>query len=203
MIGDWLRGHRDRWQHRHGADARLFAPYLGEDWVAIDCEATGLDPRRDELLSVAAVPVRANTIRLRERLCLKIGYRGAELERAIRYHRLRATDLADGLPLQQAMRELMDMLGNRPLVGYCIGFDRALLGRALRRTLGFGLPQRCMDIRDEYARWWRRGHPTQAPDLRLEAMAQVLGMPIFARHDALGDALTAAAIRLALSAGKR
>lgn len=203
MIDDWLRRQWERRRARNGPDGHLFMPYRGEDWVAIDCEATGLDPRRDELLSVAAVPVSGNTIRLRDRLCLKIGYQGADLDRAIRFHRLRAADLADGLPLEQAMRTLMDMLGNRPLVGYCISFDRALLSRALRRTLGFGLPQRCIDVRSEFTRWWRRGHPTAAPDLRLEAMASMLGIPAFARHDALGDALTAAAIRLALSAGRR
>lgn len=197
-----LQRWRDARRQAQGPWAPLFAPYRGEEWVAIDCEATGLDPRRDDLLSVAAVPVTGTTIRLRERLCLKIGYQGADLERAIRHHRLRAADLADGLPLEAALRELMAMLGNRPLVGYCIGFDRSLLGRSLRQTLGFGLPQSCIDVRSEFARWWRRRHPAQTPDLRLEAMAAILGVPLFQRHDALGDALTAAAIRLALSGAR-
>jgi DNA polymerase-3 subunit epsilon len=195
-----LQRWRDARRQAHGPHAALFATYRGQEWVAIDCEATGLDPRRDALLSLAAVPVAGTTIRLRDRLCLKIGYQGADLQRAIRHHRLRAADLADGLPLQAALCQLMDMLGNRPLVGYCIGFDRILLGRALRQTLGFGLPQRCIDVRSEFARWWRRRHPAQTPDLRLEAMATTLRVPLFQRHDALGDALTAAAIRLALSA---
>lgn len=195
----WLDARRQA----NGPFAPLFAPYKGEEWVAIDCEATGLDPRRDALLSVAAVPVSGTTIRLRDRLCLRIGYQGEALAEQIRHHRLRAADLADGLPLEQALRELLAMLGNRPLVGYCIGFDRDLLSAALRRTLGFGLPQRCLDIRGPFADWWQRRHPGQPPDLRLEAMAQALGLPLFERHDALGDALTAAAIRLALSAGKR
>jgi DNA polymerase-3 subunit epsilon len=194
----WLDARRQA----EGPWAALFAPYRGQEWVAIDCEATGLDPRRDSLLSLAAVPVSGATIRLRERLCLNIGYQGANLRQAIRHHRLRAADLADGLPLDAALRELMLMLGNRPLVGYCIGFDRILLGRALRQSLGFGLPQRCIDVRTEFAGWWRRRHPLQTPDLRLEAMAATLGVPLFQRHDALGDALTAAAIRLALSAAR-
>ena len=200
MIRAWQRW-RDRRRQADGPWAALFEPYHGKDWVALDCEATGLDPRRDALLSLAAVPVCGTTIRLRERLCLKVGYNGDDLAQAIRHHRLRAADLADGLPLAEALTQLMRMLGNRPLVGYCIGFDRALLSRALRETLGFALPQRCIDIRGEYARWWRRRHAVSAPDLRLEAMAQTLGLPPFERHDALGDALTAAAIRLSVSAG--
>lgn len=200
MIGAWQRW-QDRRRQADGPWAALFQPFHGREWVAVDCEATGLDTRRDALLSVAAVAVEGTTIRLRDRLCLRIDYRGDALAEAIRHHRLRAADLADGLPLAEAMTQLMRMLGNRPLVGYCIGFDRALLDRALRSTLGFRLPQRCIDIRSEYARWWRRRHAVSTPDLRLEAMARQLGLPQFERHDALGDALTAAAIRLAISAG--
>lgn len=202
MIRAWQRW-RDARRLRGSEFAGLFAPYRGEEWIAIDCEATGLDPARDTLLSVAAVPVCGHTIRLREKLCLKIGYQGEDLARAIRYHRLRAADLAEGLPLESAMRQLMGMLGNRPLVGYCIGFDRALLSHALRRSLGFALPQRCIDIRGDFADWWRRRHPGTPPDLRLDAMAATLGLPVFARHEALGDALTAAAIRLATSRPQR
>ncbi len=201
MIWPWQRW-LDARRAAGGEFASLFAPYRGDEWVAIDCEATGLDPARDALLSVAAVPVCGNTIRLRERLCLKIGYQGDDLARAIRYHRLRAADLADGLPVELAMRQLMGMLGNRPLVGYCIGFDRALLSGALRRSLGFALPQRCIDIRGDFADWWQRRQPGTPPDLRLDAMAATLGLPVFARHEALGDALTAAAIRLATAKRK-
>ena len=195
----WLDARRQA----NGPHAGLFAPYRGQEWVAIDCEATGLDPRRDQLLSVAAVPVNGTTIRLRERLVIHVAYDGADLEQAIRHHRLRPVDLASGLPLADAMTQLMAMLGNRPLVGYCIGFDRALLSRSLRDTLGFSLPQRCIDIRGGFADLWRRRHPDHPPDLRLEAMAQSLNLPVFERHDALGDALTAAAVHLAVNAERR
>jgi DNA polymerase-3 subunit epsilon len=33
-------------------------------WVVIDCETSGLDPRRDRLLSVGAIRIRADRIEL-------------------------------------------------------------------------------------------------------------------------------------------
>ena len=51
-----------RWwmRRRYGAGewGGLFAPAPDGEWVSLDLETTGLDPARDHILSLAAVPVR-------------------------------------------------------------------------------------------------------------------------------------------------
>jgi DNA polymerase-3 subunit epsilon len=190
----WL----ERRRHAGGEYGALFAPYRGDEWIALDLETTGLDPSRDEILSLAAVPGQGTRLKLRDRLDLVVRSDSPRITEAIRHHRLRPDDVAEGVPLDKAVEQLLALIGNRPLVGYCIGFDIAMLDRALRPRLGFGLPNRGIDVQREYAAWQRKINPDGAPDLRFEAMAAVLDVPSPARHSALGDAVSAGLMHIRL-----
>lgn len=198
MNWPWTRW-LERRRHAGGPHAALFEPYLGEEWVALDLETTGLDPARDEILALAAVPGEGSRLKLRERLDLLVRSDSPRITEAIQHHRLRPDDVADGVPLHEALERLLALIGNRPLVGYCIGFDIAMLDRALRPHFGFGLPNRRINVQREYAAWQRRIHPDGAPDLRFEAIARVLDVPSPDRHTALGDACAAGLMHIRLA----
>lgn len=199
-----LPGVARRWwarrAHGHGPHADCFARYRGDAWVALDLETTGLDPSSDEILSIAAIPGSANRLQLRERLVLTVRSRSPRIGDAIRHHGIRPVDVHDGLPIREALRQLLHMLGNRPLVGYCIGFDRAMLDRPLRHCFGFGLPNRLIDVRDDYRRWCARTRPQHPGEASLEHIAEVAGIPLFDRHSALGDALTTGLLHIRFGA---
>lgn len=192
----------ERRRHRHGPHAHLFRPHEGEDWVALDLETTGLDPASDTILSIAAVPCRGGRVLLSEALDLLVRNDDPRIGEAVRHHRLRPLDLAGGVALDEALSRLLALVGSRPLVGYCIGFDVAMLDRALRPRYGFGLPNHRIDVQREYAARMRRRAPHTHPDLRLEAIAAALGVPVMARHTALGDAVTAALVHMRLADGR-
>ncbi len=197
MNWPWTRW-LERRRHAGGPHAALFEPYTGDEWVALDLETTGLDPARDEILAIAAVPGEGSRLKLRQRLDLLVRSDSSRITQAIRHHRLRPDDVAEGVVLQQALEQLLALIGNRPLVGYCIGFDIAMLDRAIRPQLGFGLPNRCIDVQREYAAWQRRIHPDGEPDLRFEAIAAALQLPTPDRHSALGDAVAAGLMHIRL-----
>lgn len=197
MRWPWTRW-LDRRRHARGPHAALFAPHAGDDWVALDLETTGLDPRHDEILALAAVPARGSRLLLRERLDVVVCSDSPRITEAIRHHRLRPDDVAQGVPLDVALDRLLQLLGNRPVVGYCVEFDVAMLDRALRPRLGFGLPNRRIDVQREFARWRRRTHPELEPDLRFDAIARALDLPTPDRHTALGDAVVAGLMHLRL-----
>ncbi|MBD8526866.1 exonuclease domain-containing protein [Pseudomarimonas arenosa] len=184
--------------HRHGPYAACFQPYRGPEWVAFDLETTGLDPGRDHILSMAMVPGAGALLRLRERLTLTVQSDSKHIGAAIEHHGIRPADLAQGLPIRQALDEMLRFVGNRPLVGYCPGFDRAMLDRPLRACFGFGLPNRLIDVRHAYQRWRTQHAPGQPAVANLDAIATALGIPLFERHDALGDAVTAGLIHIRL-----
>ncbi len=191
------------WQRRRLADPRwraLFETYRGDDVIALDLETTGLDPAGAEILSIAAVPVQGRRVRVSSALALTVrGTQRIELD-SMRHHRLRADDLAAGVPLAEALEQWLVFVGNRPLLGYCVDFDLAVLDRDLGREFGFRLPNRRIDLGHAYERVWRGRHPErEPPGLSFDAIAADLGVPVVGRHDALGDAVATGLCWLLLS----
>jgi DNA polymerase-3 subunit epsilon len=196
-----LRRWRDRRRHGQGPWGALLAPPPEGEWVSLDLETSGLDPARDQVLAIAAVPVRGGVIHLSERFEAVVKPPAALGIDSMRHHRLRPHDLADGLEEREAIEALLRWLGPRALIGYRIGFDAAMLDRHAAAITGFALPNPRHDLAH---RWRRRDHARRpdalAGDASFEAIAAALDVPMLARHTALGDAVTAAACWLALEA---
>ena len=182
--------------------AAMFERFRGDGCVAVDLETTGLDARRDSVLSLAAVPVEGRSVRLSQALTLTV--RGATDFRieAMRHHRLRPQDVATGLEPDVALEAFLRHLGNRPILGYAIAFDVAVLDRMVEARHGFRLPNRVIELRDVYRDAWRLAHPEHAePDLRYETIMAAAGVPVLGRHTALGDAVTTALAWVRLTRG--
>ncbi|HQW64180.1 MAG TPA: 3'-5' exonuclease, partial [Pseudomonadota bacterium] len=103
-----------------------------------------------------------------------------------------------GAELSVALERLLEAIGPRPLLGWCLPFDRAILDRELRPRFGLCLPNPGIDLRDAWERHARRRWPDREPALALDAIAAALGVPVLDRHDAYGDALTTALCWIAL-----
>ena len=189
------------WQLHRLADAQyrfLFEPPPANEWVALDCETTGLNPRSDEIVSIGAVRIVGERILTSERLELLVRPQKGVRADSVRIHRLRSKDLEDGLECREAMHRLLHFIGSRPLVGYYLEFDVAMLNRALAPLLGTGLPQQQVEISGMYydyklAQIQHQAHlGSPQIDLRFDTLMQDLGLPQRDAHDALNDAVMAA-----------
>ena len=197
----WLDAVQRHWQQRQLQDAQwrfLFEPPPANEWVALDCETTGLNTRTDEIISVGAVRIRDQRILTSERLELLIRPEGEVSAESIRVHRLRQQDVAGGLPAPEAMRRLLHFIGPRPLVGYYLEFDVAMLNRAVKPLIGIRLPQPKIEVSKLYYDYkFRQLPPYQQHDqadidLRFATIMAELGLPTREAHDALNDAVMAA-----------
>lgn len=186
-------------RHGSGPYGHLFRTPNGRELMALDCETTGLDPRRAELVSVAAVPIRAGRVRAGAALELHLAPPASLSGDSIRIHRLRGVDLEQGVTVDHALEQLLAFIGNRPLVGWCLDFDLAVINRYLRPALGFDLPNPVVELSDLYRKRERYRSPDALPDLRFERVAGKLGVPVIGRHTARGDATTAALMYLKLN----
>jgi DNA polymerase-3 subunit epsilon len=170
------------------------APPDGE-WVTLDCETTGLDVRRDKIVSIGAVRIVGNRLLTSQRLELLVRPDRAMKADSVRVHRLRESDVARGLAPEQAIRQLLDFIGSRPLVGYFLEFDVAMLNREIWPMLGVRLPQPKIEISAMYYDFKNRQLPPHQRggdiDLRFATMMNDLGLPLRDAHDAINDAVMA------------
>ncbi|WP_047243771.1 3'-5' exonuclease [Chromobacterium subtsugae] len=196
MLGALCR----RWRRSRLRDPRYAGLFDGhpDELVSLDCETTSLDVSRAELLSIGAVKLRGNRILHSEALYLLVRPGIAPAGDNIAIHGLRRRDVGQGLAPEDAVRRLLDFIGGRPLLGYYLEYDVAVLDKYVRPLLGIGLPQRRIEISSRYYDYKLRLHPGGHIDLRLSCLYRELAIPEPPRHDALGDALGAAMLYQAL-----
>jgi len=169
-----------------------------DEWVSLDCETTGLDVGRDEIISIGAVRIVGQRIMTSERLELLVRPERGVSAGSVRIHRLREQDVAQGLPVEEAVKQLLHFIGSRPLVGYYLEFDVAMLNRAVRPLLGIGLPQPKVEVSAlYYEHKFKQLPPYQQHDnadidLRFDRLMADLQLPVRDAHDALNDAVMAA-----------
>jgi DNA polymerase-3 subunit epsilon len=197
-LRPWYRLKR-AWLLYHLGDARfafLFDPPPEDEWVSLDCETTGLNPQRDQIIAIGAVRIKGNRVLTSQRLELLVKPDRAISAESVKVHGLRERDVAGGLAPDEAMMQLLRFIGSRPLVGYYLEFDVALINRAIFPLLGQGLPQPKVEISALYYDWklrqlpqWQHG---ASIDLRLATLMQDLALPTRRAHDALNDAIMAA-----------
>jgi DNA polymerase-3 subunit epsilon len=195
---------RSWWRRRlkDPAYARLFEPYDGDELVSIDCETTGLDVKRDQILSIGAIKVKGDAILTSQRLDFLVKPREPVSQKTILIHHIRPIDLEDAIPVENAMHRVLDFIGPRPLVGYFLEFDTAMLEKYVRPMIGTPLPNRRIEVSSLYYDWRARQLPAGANiDLQFETIRQRLELPRRAAHDAFNDALITAMMYLRLKGG--
>jgi len=195
----WLRRLKREWLLYHLGDTRfrfMWDPPPENEWVALDCETTGLNVRTDEIISIAAVRIVRNRIMTSERIELLVRPERRVSAESVRVHQLREQDVAGGMPPEVALIQLMNFIGSRPLVGYFLEFDLAMIHRAVFPLLGMGLPQARNEVSAMYYDYKFRQRPRHQQDttidLRFNTLMNDLDLPLREAHDALNDAIMAA-----------
>jgi DNA polymerase-3 subunit epsilon len=201
MLRRRLRRMKDHWQLRRANSpwVNLFQRYQGVEMVSLDIETTSLDVAQAQILSIGAVIIRGSRVLTSGKLALTIVPPEDLPYESVKVHKLRRMDLDQGLPLAEALDQFLAFVGNRPIVGYNIGYDLAVLDRFLRPAFGFGLPNACVDIMQLFRRRaFMSGAAEHQINLTFEAIAECMDVPILGRHTALGDATTTAILYVRL-----
>jgi DNA polymerase-3 subunit epsilon/CBS domain-containing protein len=170
------------------------APLLALDAVVIDTETTGLDPRKARIIELAAVRLSAGKIVAADafRQLVRPGDESIPAS-TTEIHGIDDAAVAAAPSFAEVWPRFRDYLGADIVIGHTIGFDLAVWKRECDEA---GLPwsrPRTLDTRllAEIA----------APKLAgyaLEKLAIWLGIELTDRHTALGDAIIAARVFLAL-----
>ena len=184
---------------------RLRGSVRSEPWTevvywALDLETSGLDPRRDEILAVGMVPIRAGAVRWGERFTTLVrpDRPGVAAGAGLAAHHLLPGEVAAGVPLQEAVDEILRRIEGGALLVHCAPVDVPFL-RAACASCGRRWP--AVPVVDTAAlvdQMARLDYPKVAADSSLSAARARFGLPEAAQHDALADALATAELFLAL-----
>jgi DNA polymerase-3 subunit epsilon len=205
---DWRR----RWQLRQAQPGPLRdylarplpnprRDYRETEFLAIDLETTGLDVKRDLILSVGYVTLHGRRIDLGS-----ARHRVVRIDRSIPeasavIHKITDDQSARGLELADVLGELLEVLCGKVMIAHHAVVECGFIGNACRRLWGAGLPVSVVDTQTLARRTFeRRQIPFRGSDLRLHALGSRYNLPRYGAHNALSDALAAAELFLAQAA---
>lgn len=180
------------------ADARyrfLFGRPPPDEVVAIDCETTGLDPAKDDVISVAAIIVRGERILTSSAFEAVVRAERKPSAESIKVHQIFEAEVERGRPIHEVIPDLLAFIGSRPIVGYYTDFDVRMLDKYVLRQIQIKMPNRQIDVSSMYYSCKYQGAPGHIElDLRFDAILDDLGIPMLAQHDAFNDAFMTAMI---------
>jgi len=157
--------------------------------LALDFELDGL--RRDShLLQAGWLPFTARAIALRGAVARDIRSDASLDRKAVTIHGIGEQRAALGENLEDVLADLVGALAGRVLVAHAAGIERSALARAAKAAWGIDLPIRTICT----LKLEQRISPrlTHAEAYRLGPVRARYGLPDYAAHDALTDAIAAA-----------
>ena len=168
-------------------------------FVVLDSETTGLDPRRDRLITIGAIGVLDGEIRLDDsfEVLLKLAYNTS----SVTIHGITFDEACAGLDEPEALDLFLAYLRDGVIVGHHIGHDIQMLNAACERHFGFTLRNRFLDTMDLTLHLERDGafKDRQLPQgFSLDSLCEMFGVVPHDRHTAGGDAFITAQVFLRL-----
>ena len=137
-----------------------------DEAVVVDVETTGLDPKRDRIISVAMVRGRFADLKKNpnglhgETMDAVVNPQCRISKEASRIHGITDRDVANKGPFSEIAQQLRDFIGDRPIIAHSVSFDKSFLNaefkragvRTLARNKSFCTMRRFQDFNHGYRR---------------------------------------------------
>ena len=168
-------------------------------FVVVDTETTGLDPRRDRIITIGAVAVHGGEILLDDafEVMLKLAYNHS----SVAVHGITRDEALSGMEEPEALALFLEYLRDGIIVGHHIGHDVEVLNRACERCFDLTLRNRSLDTMDLTLHLRDDGAFSNRPmaeGFSLDGLCDMFGVVPHDRHTAGGDAFLTALIFLRL-----
>jgi len=164
-------------------------------FVVLDSETTGLDPRKDRLITIGAIAVLNHEILMEDSFeaLLKVEYNSS----AVTVHGVTREESRAGLDEPAALAQFLEYLGDGVIVGHHIGHDVETFNAGYERHFGFRLQNPSLDTMALTLHLERDGafagrDPIQ--EFSLDALCALFNIIPHDRHTAPGDAFMTALV---------
>ena len=168
-------------------------------FVVLDSETTGLDPRKDRLITIGAVAVVGGEILLEDAFdgLIQVQYNSS----AVTVHGVTRQESLAGVTEPEALERFLAYLKDGVIVGHHIGHDVATLNAGYERHWGFSLKNQNLDTMGLTLNLERDGafqNGRSITDFSLDGLCGLFGVIPYDRHTASGDAFMTAQVFLRL-----
>ena len=123
----------------------LKTPIREARFIVLDTETTGLDPKKDHILSVAAVEVKGSDFSVKNRLECYVEQPEYLPGESIAVHGILPHQSAGGICEKDMLCQLLELARDAIIVGHHIGFDIAILNECMLREMGGTLKNKVLD----------------------------------------------------------
>jgi len=176
---------------------------IEDEYVVFDTETTGLNPKKDEILSIGAVKIKGNKILTSQTFEVYIKNSKEISSKSIEIHGIRPCDLENARSADEAVREFLNFIGGRTLVGYYLEFDVSMINKYLIPMLGIYLPNKMIEISEIYYDAQITTIPQGNIDLRFDTILTTCDIPDMGAHNAVNDAIMSAMMFLKLKGSSK
>ncbi len=165
-------------------------------WVVLDVETSGLDPRQDRLLAIAAVCIHLNDdqslkIDIFDSFEAVLKQDLASDKDNILLHGIGAQAQMMGEDPQQVLKNFERWVGDAPLLAFHAAFDESMIQRAYQYQLGYKLKNAWIDVEPLVS--------ASYPEVKARSLDQWmshLGIECAVRHQAAADTFATAELIL-------
>ncbi|TEW56771.1 3'-5' exonuclease [Psychromonas sp. RZ22] len=177
--------------------AQLNKPILKTNLLALDIEMTGLEPKKDQIVSIGIIPIIDSQIRPKFAQYKLIKIQGSVGQSAT-IHGILDKDLTNALTIEEALLWLFEQCQDKVLVAHHAPLDLQFLQQALLTTQQRPHALFAIDtLNIDKQRQQRKQQVLKTGSLRLNACRERYNLPIYNAHNALTDALACAELLLA------
>jgi DNA polymerase III subunit epsilon len=183
------------------------SPIESYEFVVFDTELTGLDHRRDEIVSIAAIRIKGMCITLDDSFRCLVRTKKRLFGEGTFVHRITPEQIRRAPAPEEVLPEFFDFCRDSVLVGHLPELDFSFLNRVSQKIMGGVLQNPCLDTMALARTLWelRQKKPREAlpkiESFNLIELSVACRLPVFTSHDALGDALETACLFLYLVQG--
>lgn len=167
--------------------------------LAVDFETTGLNPNKDGIISIGAMPMTLQRIKLSGARHWLTRPRQDLTDASVVIHGITHSDIESAPDFEEILEELLDMFAGYVWVVHYRGIERPFLNSVLQSRIGETLEFPLIDTMALEARlhrrdtrsWWEKllGRQQAKASIRLADSRERYNLPFYQPHNAATDAL--------------
>lgn len=200
-IISWLKGRNPliAANNRHFSSIDRSGDFKDYSYVVFDTELTGLNRKKDEIVSIGAVRISDMKIDLSQTFHSYVRPQNLDHTRATLIHRITPEQLREAPALEEVLPPFLKFIESDLLVGHYVWIDTTFINKATRQLYNGTIANPNLDTM-RMAQVYRRmvlgdyhgSYQSGDGGYNLQKLSAELNLPYFEAHDALEDALQTA-----------